>query len=900
MKRIFLILFCVLALPVMASHIVGGEFELIHISGNQYRLNLIIYFDEINGNPGAEDQSVVARIFRKRDNAVMMDVTLPLSSRSNVEYTQPDCTIGELSTRRILYTTTITLSNQNFSDPQGYYIAWERCCRNYQITNIYSENTQAGGTRYAGQTFYLEFPPVTKNGVPFYNSTPRLFPPLSDYACPRRFYYVDFAGVDDDGDSLVYSLVTPLNTKSNDALPPGGARPSPYPSVSWRPGFGLGAVMRGSPDLAITRDGFLTITPSQQGLFVFAVKCEEFRNGVRLGEVRRDFQLLVLDACPVAEPPVILGKKVSEPSVFRDNMSVSFSNQVSDADRCIQVVVSDPDALKIEDNFKEKIKLRVIPIGYKKDMSGILPEVSTAVLTADNGTKTFDICFDQCPPNESGIFQVGIIAMDDACSLPLSDTLRITVNVEPPLNSKPQFELPVSKITAPAPFNEGDRAVFRVKATDADNDPLLVSIVPDGFDMENVGMAINEIENSPGIYEVDLVWDTQCDVYDFRTKTNFELKFMVEDEDGCKFSGADTVQFNLAVILPGNADPVISTDLVPDDIVDGVYLLERKIFDHINFTVTGKDEVDNDLLVLSGRGVDFQMSSIGANFPTASGPTSVTSPFDLKLLCEKINVQANDEFAFEFIVADEANKCRIYKADTLHVKLKVLPPDNDRPTLTVTNTNTALSFENNFQDVLVGQQISLGLSATDADTGPQDPVRIELIEATGNVDPVGYIFADVTGTGGATTTFAWLPDCSIFKNGSFENTYSFTFRAYDNRCLNTKADTVTVDFRIRDVTNGNREFIPPNFISANGDSYNEYFAMVRMNESTGEFESILPVDNCVGRFVSISIYNRWGGEVFSSNNRDFQWRPVNQTPGVYFYTLIYSNREYKGTVTIRD
>lgn len=900
MKRILLILFCVLALPVMASHIVGGEFELIHLNGNKYQLNLIIYFDEINGNPLAEDPSVTARIFRKRDNFPMLDVTLPLVQRTNVAYTQPSCTIGELRTRKILYTTTITLSDQQFSDPEGYYISWERCCRNYQITNIFSENTQAGGTRYAGQTFYLEFPPVTKNGQPFINSTPRLFPPLSDYACPRRFYYVDFAGVDDDGDSLVYSLVDPLNTKTADALPPTGPRPRPYPSVTWRPGFNLEEIIGGTPDLAITTDGFLTVTPAQQGLFVFAVRCQEFRDGVKIGEVRRDFQLLVLDACPVAEPPLIIGKKTSEATTFKDKMNISFSNQVADADRCIQVVVSDPDANKIEDNFTEQIKLRVISLGFKKDMSDVLPPISTATLSRD-GTKTFDICFDQCPPNESGIFQVGIIAFDDACSLPLSDTLRITVNIQPPDNVKPKFELPLAEVTSPPAFQEGDKEIWRVKAIDGNNDQMVIGIIPDGFSMEDVGMTVEQLENKPGLYEADLVWDTRCDVYDFREKTSFQLKFIVQDQDLCSFSGSDTVAFNLGVILPGNADPIISTDLQPDEIINGVYMVQRKIFDKLDFNVTGKDEKDEtDLLQLSGTGVGFDMAAVAATFPSVSGTTSITSPFDWELFCEKVNLTVKSEFDLRFIVKDEANKCRLYKADTLTVRLKVLPPDNQKPILTITNTNPDLAFEDNFQDVMLGQQISLGLTARDADTGPQDLLAIELIKATGDVEPNGYVFSKVTGTGSAETTFAWLPDCSIFKNGDYENNYSFSFRTLDNRCRNTKADTVTVDFTVRDIDNKESEFIPPNFISANGDSFNEFFAMLRHNSGTGELESILPLDNCIGRFVSISIYNRWGTEVFNSNNRDFQWRPVNQAPGIYFYTLIYSNKEYKGTVTVKD
>src|SRR5690606_18705701 len=130
------------------------------------------------------DPSVNARIFRKRDDAVMMEVYLPFASETAVDYTQPACSNGEIVTSRMVYTTVVTLSPQQYADAEGYYLSWERCCRNYSITNIYSDDPAVSG-RYAGQTFYLEFPPVVKDGQPFINSSPRLFPPLNDYACPR-------------------------------------------------------------------------------------------------------------------------------------------------------------------------------------------------------------------------------------------------------------------------------------------------------------------------------------------------------------------------------------------------------------------------------------------------------------------------------------------------------------------------------------------------------------------------------------------------------------------------------------------------------------------------------------------------------------------------------------------
>src|SRR5690606_4845152 len=91
MKKVVLILLCLWAPPSAASHIVGGEFEIIHLSGYRYRVNLILYFDELNGSDGARDPNVNARIFRKRDDRMMMEVYLPFVSQTTVSYTQPAC-----------------------------------------------------------------------------------------------------------------------------------------------------------------------------------------------------------------------------------------------------------------------------------------------------------------------------------------------------------------------------------------------------------------------------------------------------------------------------------------------------------------------------------------------------------------------------------------------------------------------------------------------------------------------------------------------------------------------------------------------------------------------------------------------------------------------------------------
>ena len=882
-------------MPLIASHIVGGEFEIVYVSGEQYRVSLILYFDELNGLEGARDNNFSAVIFRKRDNMLMQNVFFNGYTSTNVEYTQPECSRGEIVTSKLVYTTLVTLSDTRYNDPEGYYIIWERCCRNYTITNIYSDNP-AIGNRSAGQTFYLEFPPVVKDGQPFINSSPRLFPPLNDYACPRKPYYVDFAGVDDDGDSLVYSLVTPLSTHNFEAFPP--LFPRPYPETMWKPPFSLQNILGGEPDLKISDEGFLTATPTQQGLYVFAVKCEEFRDGEKIGEVRRDFQMLVVDVCPRAEPPQILGRKLTDASFTHDEtMSVTFSNTVADGDRCIEVQVSDPDASKEDDNFQERIKIKAIPIGFKKDVRGILPSITSATLL-NGSTKNFQICFSECP-YVKGPFQVGIVAYDDACSLPLFDTLKVTVNIQPPDNTNAYFTTPnVNEL-----LNEGDKKTWPIAGVDDDGDPLILGVIVNGFKAEDVGMKIVQVKNENGQYEGYLEWDTRCDVYDFSKKTEFDVQILLEDVDQCNVSNPDLMTFKLKVKLPGNGDPVIDTNLTPDPFERTVDGLKRKVNETLTFNVTGTDP-DIDYLVLGVRGIGFDIQDYDVRFPAATGNGSVASPFSWNIFCDNVNLQNKDIFTFEFIVVDNANKCRLYKADTVDVTVQLFPPDNLGPDLLVASLEPTIQMINNALSIELGQQITLGLTGIDADTRPQaDFLRLDLISVTGTAVPDGYIFAPAEGRGAVSTTFTWKPECSLFANIAAEtsewvNDFTFTFNVIDDRCWNEKGDTVAVDITVRDVDRSDDGFLPPNIITPNGDRLNDFFAMVKIDETTGELVNILPRDNCTGRFEGISIFNRWGRQVFASTDRDFQWYADGASAGEYYYLLKYSDTEYKGIITV--
>jgi hypothetical protein len=895
MKKLILTLLLLISFPVVASHIVGGEFELIYVSGTTYRINMILYFDLINGNPDAKDPRVTVSIFRKSDNAKMTDISLPLVSESPVSYTQPSCSNGGLQTKKIVYSSTIDLLSSIYNDPQGYYISWQRCCRNYNIDNIYSQ--APGGSLYAGQTFYLEFPPVVKNGQPFINSSPRLFPPLNDYACPYRLYYVDFAGIDNDKDSLVYSLVTPLNTKSSDPLPI--PSPAPYPEVIWKPGFSIHNIMNGNPDLSITKDGFLTVSPSgNQSLYVFAVKVEEYRNKIKIGESRRDFQMLVVDACPVASPPVITGKKKTDATfTYKENMSVSFSDTIEDTQRCIQVRVSDIDSTKPDQNFTENIGIRVVGLNFKNpDLNQILPSITTAILT-NGSTKDFEICFPQCSYT-TGPYQIGIIAYDDACSLPLSDTLRVTVTMQPRPNSRARFIKPTSKYIKDN-VREGETLSWDIEGIDPDNDILYLNYTTNGFELEEYGfrLANNDLFNQIGSIKNTLTWEPRCDKYPFFKQNNFIIRFLLDDMDPCYTNLPDTLIFDLSIQeFPKNAAPTISTSGLGAPPDAKVIRVSRTVLEPLNFWVLGND-TDNDYLQLNATGQGFNMIDLGVSFPNVTGYGSVSSEFRWNIKCDKINLETKNTYGFKFILIDNLSKCRFYKADTLLVELEILKPNNIKPVISAFRNTTIINTDST-SEFLIGQPLEINLVGTDADRLPMDTLSLNLIEANGDLKPEGYLFKNVRGVSGIQSLFTWNPDCSIFKNNIYSNLYSFKFNVSDNRCLNQLADTLELKVAVSDVGLNQKPFYMPNVITPNDDKHNDYFALEGFDETAVvEGKNInlnevvsLPVDNCTQTFESVSIFNRWGDIVFQSSDRTFRWYALHEPEGVYYYVVKYNNR----------
>ncbi|WP_234734465.1 gliding motility-associated C-terminal domain-containing protein [Tellurirhabdus bombi] len=281
-----------LSFPALATHQVGGQIEMRAVSGVPGKFKIIVTNYLEDNSRAAATRGGTVGIFRKRDNLRMMVFTVSESDRQQVVFSNEACAIAR-NIRFVVVTfeAEIQLSPSEYADGLGYYMSFQTQNRNAGINNISNPDQ-------TGFTFYLEFPPVQKSGQFFANSSPRFGSINGEYICVGDPFTFPFGATDPDGDELRYSLVTPLDKDD-----PRNPTPGPYPDVRWLSGFGATNAIPGSPSLSVDeKTGQLSVTASELGLFVFAVKVEEYRAGQKIGEVRREFQFLVVDCPPVKAP----------------------------------------------------------------------------------------------------------------------------------------------------------------------------------------------------------------------------------------------------------------------------------------------------------------------------------------------------------------------------------------------------------------------------------------------------------------------------------------------------------------------------------------------------------------------------------------------------------------------
>ncbi len=273
MKKILSLLILVLCMSYSsnASHIVGGDTRFEQTGANSFDVNVRM-FRFCSGIP--YPNSISMRVFDNVTNASVSTIPMAQDSFEVLSFGDECYTPPGLCVEVYYYSGSGNLAN----NPNGYYCTYTTGGRNAGLINLVSGSS----------TWTCQIPDPALTGG---NDSPKFVDYPSDgYFCVGFNKIIDFSCTDADGDSLVYSLEQPYNTPTG----PGGARPIGL--ATYKAGFNLANIL--GPGSSCTIDpatGFVSARPAQLGIYVVAVKCVEYRNGVKIGEVFRDIQYAALN-----------------------------------------------------------------------------------------------------------------------------------------------------------------------------------------------------------------------------------------------------------------------------------------------------------------------------------------------------------------------------------------------------------------------------------------------------------------------------------------------------------------------------------------------------------------------------------------------------------------------------
>ena len=364
LKKLFLFSFLTLLITnFYATHFVGGNFAVCQTGANSFEVTLRVYRDCNPGNSTLISPTSIC-VFDAGTNAQVLSFSM-----NNNLISQQVLTLGDscytptgLCVEEYIFQTTILLNN----NAAGYYMTWDDCCRNGIITNLSNPGSD-------GMTYYVQIPDpalwstTTVNGTNG-NCTPDFGGyPTNGYLCLNFDQDIDFNVTDADGDSLVFSLVSPLDETLCTGKPSAGSGfPYGWSTCNWAPGAYSATNMLGNnvnPPMSIDpQTGVISCYPEVIGVFVFAIKVEEWRNGVKLGEVLRDIQFQSL-GCTIDSPPVIN---------LEDSVSVYVNDSI-----CIDMAVEDADGT-------DTIYLNVVSPDFDLVGTYIAPNQSGNVFTYSN------------------------------------------------------------------------------------------------------------------------------------------------------------------------------------------------------------------------------------------------------------------------------------------------------------------------------------------------------------------------------------------------------------------------------------------------------------------------------------------------------------------------------------
>ncbi len=252
-----------------ASHSMGADLTYKCLGGNSYEIQLSFYRD----CAGIEADTEAFIVFQSSCFAIdSLEIFQIAGTGQEISPACPNNTTtcnGGLFTgiQEYIYRGVINLPGPC----ADWQFSYNLCCRNNAITNINNP----------GQTQIFIFANLN-NTVAACNNSPTFSNKPVPFACRGQQFCYNHGAYDQDGDSLVYSLITPYE--------------SPGTPINYSSPWSATNPLTSSPGVSLNPfTGDICMTPTNLEITVMAVLVEEYRNGVLIGAVERDIQFTIID-----------------------------------------------------------------------------------------------------------------------------------------------------------------------------------------------------------------------------------------------------------------------------------------------------------------------------------------------------------------------------------------------------------------------------------------------------------------------------------------------------------------------------------------------------------------------------------------------------------------------------
>ncbi len=253
MKRTLFALSCLLlTLNSYASHLMGGQITAAWLgTGYDYQITMTLYRDTVGIPMYPSEYVMISSDTVAGSNAVTDTLLVPSATNFGngvEEYTYQ--------------------FNYTFSAPGDYIIYWSNCCRNAAILNLPSPSSNS-------MLLFTKLHVDTANSSPVFLNPPI---PIAQVGVPFTYNSLPF---DADGDSIAWRLDVPLDQSTGSLYVPITGYVDPFSDTT-------------QPFALNPTTSEISFLPNTLGHFVVSLAVDEFRAGVKIGEIRRDMQIIVV------------------------------------------------------------------------------------------------------------------------------------------------------------------------------------------------------------------------------------------------------------------------------------------------------------------------------------------------------------------------------------------------------------------------------------------------------------------------------------------------------------------------------------------------------------------------------------------------------------------------------